>query len=275
LNGDNVVVGRWLGAAGLGFYERAYFLMNLPYTCVANVLSGVMFPALSRAQGDPPALRRAYLLVTQLTAMVAAPAMATLAVAAPHLVPALYGPQWTSAVLPLQILCGVGYLRALYHLGGIVAQSAGRVYGELWRQIVYAALVLSGSLLGMSFGLAGVALGVAVAIVYMFFASGQLAIDVTESNWREYLRVQVGALFTACVTLGVAFCVRLLLVRFDLPDALVALGILAAASLPWGAGVLWHLSDPQWAPLRSHLPAWSVRMIRPTPLTSILTRSAR
>jgi PST family polysaccharide transporter len=287
LNGGNVVVGRWLGAASLGLYERAYFLMNLPYTCVANVCSGVMFPALSRAQGDPAALRRAFLVVTQLTAMIAAPAMATMAVAAPHLVPALYGPQWTRAVLPLQILCGVGYFRALYHLGGIVAQSAGYVYGELWRQIVYAVLVLSGSLVGMKFGIAGVALGVAVAIVYMFIASGQLAIAVTQSTWREYLRVQVGAVFTACVTFGIAFGARVALVGFAIPDGLVALGILVAASLPWGAAVLWNLSDPEWAPLRSHLPAWSIRVIRPgairtawagvrrTPLTSILTRSAR
>jgi O-antigen/teichoic acid export membrane protein/GT2 family glycosyltransferase len=287
LNGDNFVVGRWLGAAGLGVYDRAYFLMNLPYTCVANVLSGVMFPALSRAQQDPAALRCAYLVVTQLTAMVAAPAMATIAVAAPHLVPALYGPQWSGAVLPLQILCGVGYFRALYHLGGIVAQSAGRVYGELWRQAIYAFLVLAGAWLGMSFGLAGVALGVAAAIVYMFVAAGQLAIAVTESSWRDYLRVQVGAVFTACLTFGVAFGVRLLLVRFELPDAAVALGIAAAAALPASAGLLWNLSDPQWAPLRSHLPAWSMRFIRPVltgaawasarraPFTSILSRSAR
>jgi O-antigen/teichoic acid export membrane protein len=219
--------------------------------------------------------------------MVAAPAMAAMAVAAPHLVPALYGRQWTGAVLPLQILCGVGYFRALYHLGGIVAQSAGRVYGELWRQAMYAVLVLAGAWWGMSYGLAGVAFGVAGAIVYMFVASGQLAIAVTQSSWKDYLRVQAGAVFTACVTFGVAFGVRALLVRLALPDAVVTLGIAAAAALPAGAGLLWNLSGPEWAPLRSHLPPWSARLIQPVfvrlawagarraPFTSVPTRSAQ
>ena len=287
LNGDNFVVGRWLGAAGLGLYDRAYFLMNLPYTCMANVLSGVMFPALSRAQRDPAALRSTYLVVTELTAMVAAPAMATMAVAAPHLVPALYGGQWTGAVLPLQILCGAGYFRALYHLGGIVAQSAGRVYGELWRQAIYASLVLVGALSGLSYGLAGVACGVAAAIVFMFVATGQLAMQVTHSSWPDYLRVQVGAVFTAGVTFGVAFGVRELLVWLELSDAVIALGIVAGAALPWGAGMLWNLSDPHWTPLHAHLPGWSTKLIPPVlartawagsrraPLTSLLSRSAR
>ena len=100
LNGDNFVVGRWIGAAGLGLYSRAYGLMNLPHTLFASVVTRVLFPAFSRAQGDPARLRRAYLLVTGLTAMIAAPAMGTLAVAAPHLVLGLYGPQWSGVVIP-------------------------------------------------------------------------------------------------------------------------------------------------------------------------------
>ena len=123
LNVDNFVVGRWIGAASLGLYSRAYSLMNLPHTFFASVMMNVLFPAFSQVQGDPARLGRVYLLVTQLTAMVAAPAMGTLAIAAPHLVQSVYGPQWAGAVIPLQILCGVGYFRAVYHVGGVVVRS--------------------------------------------------------------------------------------------------------------------------------------------------------
>jgi 8-oxo-dGTP diphosphatase len=64
--------------------------------------------------------------------------------------------------LPLQILCLAGYFRALYHLGGVVAQSVGRVYGELRNQTAYAALVIGGGLVGSRFDLAGVAITIAV-----------------------------------------------------------------------------------------------------------------
>jgi O-antigen/teichoic acid export membrane protein len=157
LNADNFVVGRWLGAAPLGMYSRAYNLMNFPYTYSAVVISSVLFPAFVQVQGDPARLRRAYLSVTRLTAIVAAPAMVTLAIAAPHLLRSVYGPQWVDAALPLQILCGAGYFRALYHLGGVVALSVGRVYAELWRQAVYAGLVITGAVVGSGFGLPGVA----------------------------------------------------------------------------------------------------------------------
>src|SRR5439155_23366379 len=99
LNGDNFVVGRWSGAASLGLYNRAYTLMNLPFTYAASVMSGVLFPAFAYVQGEPVRLRRGYLLTTQITAVIAAPSMATMAVAAPHLVRALYGPQWSGVVI--------------------------------------------------------------------------------------------------------------------------------------------------------------------------------
>ena len=54
--------------------------------------------------------------------MIAASAMVTMGIVAPHLVRSVYGPRWVSAVLPLQILCLAGYFRALSRLGGIVAR---------------------------------------------------------------------------------------------------------------------------------------------------------
>ena len=57
LNADNFVVGRWIGAAGLGLYNRAYTLMNVPYTYGASVMSSVLFPALARVQHEPARVR--------------------------------------------------------------------------------------------------------------------------------------------------------------------------------------------------------------------------
>lgn len=187
LNADNFVVGRWMGAASLGLYSRAYALMNLPFVYVANVLSSVLFPALAQVQAHPTRLRRGYLVMSQLTAMVAGPSLATLAIAAPHLIPSLYGPQWTGVVLPLQILCVAGYFRALYHVGGVVAQSVGWVYQEVRRQAVYAALVIAGAVIGSRYGLPGVAVGVGVAILYMFVALGQLALRATAKIGRAHV----------------------------------------------------------------------------------------
>ena len=113
----------------------------------------------------------------------------------------------------------------------------------------------------MFYGLAGIAAGVSVAILYMFVATGQLALDVTRATWPVYLRVQLGALITAAITSGVAMVARGLLEPLALSDAAIALGILIAAIPPWGLGILWTLNDPRCAPLRVRLPAWRARLV--------------
>lgn len=254
LNGDNFIVGRWMGTASLGLYSRAYDLMNLPHACSAMVMSSVLLPAFAHVQTEPGRLRRGYLQASQLTGMIGAPVTVALAVSAPHLIASLYGPQWAGAIAPLQILCVAGYFRGLYHLGGIVAQSLGRVYSEFCLQAGYAVLVVTGALLGLPYGLPGVAVGVAVAILAMFLAIGRLALSLTGTTWRSYVHAQVPALAVAAVTCAVAIAIRLLLEASETSSTVITLAIAAGSALPWGLGVLWTLGDPDLDPLRESLP---------------------
>lgn len=253
LNGDNFVVGRWMGTTSLGLYSRAYNLMNLSHTYAAAVISSVLLPAFSQVQTEPERLRRAYLLTTQLTAMVAAPFMAGLAVAAPHLISSLYGPQWMGAVTPLQILCVAGYFRALYHLGGVVAQSLGRVYSEFFLQAGYAVLVITGTLLGLPYGLSGIAAGVTVAILGMFFAIGQLALSLTATTWRAYACTQLPSLAVGVTTWFVAMWIRLRLEALETPSVVIMLAVAAGTTIPMSLGILWQFGGSAFRPLREQL----------------------
>ena len=261
LNGDNFVVGRWMGAASLGLYTRAYTLMNLPFTHAANVMSGVLFPAFAQVQSEPARLQRAFFVATQLTAMIAASGTVTLAIVAPHLVPTLYGTQWAGVVVPLQILCIAGYFRALYHLGGVVAQSVGRVYAELRNQIAYATLVIAGAAIGARHGLAGVAAGVAVAITFMFAATGQLALRATGGSWRQYVRAQSPALVTAIFTSGTALAIRVWLEDRGASSRVITVATLLGAAVPSGVGLLWSLGGPGFDPIRPLLPSFGRRLV--------------
>ncbi len=89
--GDDVFVGRVLGAAALGLYQFAWQLAHLAATEVSRVVSQVALPSYARLQGDREALRRAYERVLQGTALCSWPAAA--------LVFAL-GPDFTRLALP-------------------------------------------------------------------------------------------------------------------------------------------------------------------------------
>lgn len=160
-NADALIVGRWLGAAPLGLYGRAYALATMPQT----YLPGVLFPAFSRVQGDRRRLGRAYLLAVQLTTILVAPAMLCLAIAAPTLIRTVYGPMWAGAIGPLQILALPGCLLALRQVGHALNRSQGRVYADAGHHALYMALVLIGGWLGRPYGIEGVAWGVAGATV--------------------------------------------------------------------------------------------------------------
>jgi O-antigen/teichoic acid export membrane protein len=206
-------------------------------------------------------VRRAYLRVTQLTAMVAAPAMAVMAITAPHLVSTLYGPQWTGTVLPLQILCGAGYFRALYHLSGVVAHSAGRVYVEALCQVMYATLVIVGAMIGSQYGLASVATAVAVAIVCMFVATGHLALRITGTTWCCYLQVQLYAMLVTIITAAIALAILRLLEAFDATSAVIAVTMIAGSALTWGVGFAWKLGEPDFSWARERLPSGWLHLV--------------
>ena len=269
LNGDNFVVGRVLGTAALGLYGRAYALMDLPHAYISGVVAGVLFPAFAQVQNDAVRLQRGYLLMTRATAIVAGPALAILAVTAPHLVASVYGPRWSGVVLPLQILCVAGYFRALYHLGGVIVQSVGQVYGELVRQAIYAGLVLAGAFVGARVGLPWVAVAVGGAIVFMYVATATAALRASGTGWRCYLAAQRPAALTTAATLIVAIGARLLIERWTSSSVAIVVVVAAVAALPWAAGALHELADPAYEPLRGVLPAGPLRFVAALrPLTS-------
>ncbi|MGD8699606.1 MAG: lipopolysaccharide biosynthesis protein, partial [Gemmatimonadales bacterium] len=84
--GDNIVVGRWLGPQALGFYGRAYQLMATPASLFAGVLDKVLFPTMSKVQDDVRRLASAYTRAIALVALVTLPAAVFLCVLAPEIV---------------------------------------------------------------------------------------------------------------------------------------------------------------------------------------------
>ena len=236
-NGDNAIVGRVLGPAALGLYGRAYNLMLLPLTHLGGATNAVLFPALAEVQGDLPRVRRGYLLAVQFTALVAAPVMVGMAVAAPHMVVALYGERWRGMVPALQVLCAAGLFRSVYHLAGAVTSACGRLGEETRRQFIYAALVAVGGVVGTRWGVTGVAVGISVAILYMYVAMSSLALRITGGTWVEFLAVQAPGVALAAAVGAAALGARLGLEQAGAGDGAVFLGVLAASAAAMPIGV--------------------------------------
>lgn len=93
-NADTLIIARFLGAAPLGIYDRAYKLMMLPLQQVNGPLSRVMLPVLSSLQASPERYRAAYSESATLLMLITHPAMIVAILASDDFVRLALGPGW-------------------------------------------------------------------------------------------------------------------------------------------------------------------------------------
>jgi O-antigen/teichoic acid export membrane protein len=233
LQGDNLVVGRWLGPAALGLYGRAYQLMSVPAVLLGQALDTVLFPTMARVQDEPPRLRAAYGRAVALVALVACPASAVLVATAPALLAVALGPRWSEVTLPFQVLALGLLFRTSYKLSDSLARATGAVYRRAWRQGVYAALVVGGSWIGQRWGITGVAVGVLGALLVNFLLMAQLSTALTGMSWRAFGAAHVPAARLAAVAGGAAWACTELSSHWGAPAlaSLLAAGGIALAAV--------------------------------------------
>lgn len=134
--GDDILVGRFLGVVALGFYQMAYKISNLPATEITHVISQVTFPAYSKLQGNLSRLRGAYLKVLRATVLTTFPLAVLIFVFAFPLTKIFLGEKWLPIVPAMQILVFAGFLRAMGATTGPVFQAVGKPKIETRWQVV-------------------------------------------------------------------------------------------------------------------------------------------
>lgn len=137
---DTLLIGRYAGTIRLGYYNRAFLIVNLPFHQVATGLTRVLFPALSRVQGQADRLRSVYRSAYGTLAALLLPAAAGLAVAAREAVLAVLGPQWVPAAQLLPLLAAAGAVNLLSHIGGVICDATAELNKKIALQSAHVAI---------------------------------------------------------------------------------------------------------------------------------------
>ncbi|HEY8257825.1 MAG TPA: lipopolysaccharide biosynthesis protein [Gemmatimonadales bacterium] len=207
--GDNMVVGRWLGAAALGIYGRAYNLMVMPATVFGKIVNRVLFPVMSQVQDERERLAGAYERALAIVGLLSLAVSAFLWVVAPEFIVTLLGPKWTGVVLPFRLFT-IGLLfRMSSKISDACTKAAGAVYSRALLQGSYAAAVLLGAWIGQHWGVGGVAIAVSIAMCGNWLTMAALGRSVTGLSWTRFVQAHVpGALFAALIGVSVAIPVH-------------------------------------------------------------------
>lgn len=191
LQGDNLIVGRALGAEALGLYSRAYQLITFPVGLIGGVLEKVLFPLMSSIQEDDKRLGNIYSSCVSLISFVSIPISAILFVFAPEIVLLVLGSQWANLVAPFQALTSILVFRIAYKVSVSICNAKGAVFRKALVQWLYAFSILIFSLVGTKFGVLGVATGVAIAVFINYALMFILTCRVIKFNYIEIVTRQV------------------------------------------------------------------------------------
>ena len=273
--GDNYVVGRVLGVENLGYYSRAYNLMQTFATSVVNTLDQVFFPSLSKVQGDSASLAKALRLSVALVWYGYLPLSGVLVVCAPEVVTVLLGARWLPMVPAFRILvCGLVF-RAGFKMGGTVLKVRGKASVLAATQVAYAAMVVGGAAWGSRSGIEGVAAGVWAALAVNYVLVNWLGFRLVGQRWLPLLRDLAGALILTGAVVAVAAAAAVATARLGwapgwrLVAAAAALGALGTAGAAFrGAslagrevreflGTLWRDLRLRFAPIGRRLAGWT------------------
>lgn len=225
-NIDTAVVGRFLGATSLGFYNMAWKMTMFPASRIPPVVSRVAFPALSIVQENKRKVREAYLQMLRHMALIAFPLLSIVAILAPELILLLYGRGWEPAVVLVQLLAVAGCLRMIGTIVGSVFYSQGRP--DLSFRLILLDLGISAALipLGARWGAEGVAGAVSAFYVIAVFIDFIVVCRLIELELSEVARA---LLAPSTAALAMSACVAA--VRFYGQSLGLAPGpILAAGS---------------------------------------------
>lgn len=119
-NTDDFFIGRVIGASSLGFYNRAYIIMLLPMINITSVLQTVLFSTWSKMQDDIEGIKRMYIKVSGMIALIAFPFMTLLAVLAEPIVITVFGATWQPMANTLSILSLIGMFQSVSSLLGVI-----------------------------------------------------------------------------------------------------------------------------------------------------------
>lgn len=168
-NFDNILIGRFVSDAALGFYIQAYRLLLLPIQQINSPISAVVIPALSRLQDQPQRYARFYYQAIGAIVFMGMPVVCFLLVDARALILLVLGPKWLPAVPIFQALGGAALVGTYNVAGGWIYTSLGRTDRQLRWSLISAPVTLVAFCLGLPWG----ALGVAAS-----FSAAQLLLTV-------------------------------------------------------------------------------------------------
>jgi len=162
---DNLLIGRFFGAAAVGLYSRASVLLIRPLQQFMGPINAVVVPALSRIQNQDDRYRRTFLQVFEPVALVSFLSTGLFLALAQPLTLAVLGPKWEAAAGIFAALTVAAMTYPPTSASTWLFASQGRGKDWVLASSIVSIATLSSFLVGLPFGPVGVAISYSASCV--------------------------------------------------------------------------------------------------------------
>ncbi|MDF2943023.1 MAG: polysaccharide biosynthesis protein [Herbinix sp.] len=163
-NLDNMLVGRYLGEAQLGYYNTAYNLTNYPISNLSGVITPILHPILADHQDDKAYLFEKYLYIHNVLGLLGAYAAVLCYYASYEIIYIIYGPSWASSVNCFKLLSFIVFTKMINSCTSAIFQSLGETKVLFYSSSINTAITIVAIVSGIIMGnIEHVALNVSLA----------------------------------------------------------------------------------------------------------------
>ena len=198
-NLDRLLIGRFISADTLGFYNQAYTLSLHPTKLLSGVITPVIQPIMSDYQEDKKEIKRIYLKVTSLLATIGLPLTVFLFFSATEIIIFMLGEQWINSIPIFRILTLSVWVQLISSSFGAFLQVGNRTDLLLKSGILSAVLNVAGIAIAVLFGRAEyVAVAVTITFTINFIQANYfIMVIMIGAPLREFLKILIKPAITA------------------------------------------------------------------------------
>jgi lipopolysaccharide exporter len=160
-----IVVGAMIGTVPLGFFNRAYSLVQLPIELLAASMNRVMVSGLTAVGDEPARLQRGMRSLTLIACAMLTPIICGVAGSRHAFVAVILGPKWAAAAAIIPPLAFATWATTLGSLFAVLAESTRKFREKVLIQAISTAILVVAMLVGSYFGLFGAASALALASI--------------------------------------------------------------------------------------------------------------
>jgi len=238
-NVDNVLIGKFIGPQALGLYSKAYALLLLPITQLRTPLNSVALPALSTLQKEKAKFKEFYEKYVLILSFFSMPVVVYLAVFSKEIIQIVLGDQWIAASKIFQLLAISSFIQPVSGTKGVVMISTGETKKYFIFGIVNAVFIICSFIIGLNWGIEGIAVSYAIANYLILYPSLKYAFggtDITVAAFFKTISFPVVFSFIA----GMAMFAFRYYLQYWSPFALLICGIFICGTVYL---TLWNSSE--------------------------------